>query len=340
MCDAVEAPEFVGEDEARPRAIASCGAMKRIAFLGCLLAACTLGTVAVADDTPAPTVEKTAAQKEAEQRFGRARQLYEEGDYQLALVEFQRAYDLAPNYRVLFNIAQVNIQLQNYAAARTVLEKYLEDGGAEITGARRSQAEADLQMLKGRTAYLRITTNPPADIFIDEKPMGSTPLAAPLLLNGGQHKVVISKRGYLSSTKFVVLAGGDSKEEVFNLVVEPTQEVGPKLTTVSRKNYTPAVIAWSATGAFAISAAIFGGLYINKQSELDDLSDPQKNVTPTARDDAQSNALRLAIVADVLGLVAVGGAAIATYLTLKPPQRAEITTAKVRITPTGIAGTF
>lgn len=315
--------------------------MKRIAFVGCLLATCAMGSVATADDgTDKPGSEASAGAKEAAQRFARAKQLYEEGDYQLALVEFQRAYDLAPNYRVLFNIAQVNIQLQNYAAARTVLEKYLEDGGAEITGARRSQTEADLQMLKGRTAYLRVTTTPPADVFIDDKPAGTTPLPSPVLVNGGAHKITVSKRGFTSVTKFVTLAGGDSKEEQFTLVAE---QVGPKLTTVTRKNWTPAVIAWAATGTLAVGAGIFGGLYLNKQSEIDDYNDNKK---PISRDDADklsASGTRLALTADILGLLAIGGAAIATYFTVKPPSRDEITTeAKVRVVPraNGVAVTF
>src|SRR5262245_54376929 len=62
---------------------------------------------------------------EAKQRFDRGLELYAEGEYPLALIEFTRAYELVPNYRVLYNIGQVCIQLGQYANARRALEEYL-----------------------------------------------------------------------------------------------------------------------------------------------------------------------------------------------------------------------
>ena len=64
---------------------------------------------------------------EAKSRFDRGLELYNEGEYPLALIEFTRAYELVPNYRVLYNIGQVGIQLGQYANARRALEEALQD---------------------------------------------------------------------------------------------------------------------------------------------------------------------------------------------------------------------
>jgi hypothetical protein len=58
---------------------------------------------------PSPSPEPSPSQdavKDAEAHFHRNVDLYKDSDYGGALVEFQRAYDLAPNYRVLFNLGQ------------------------------------------------------------------------------------------------------------------------------------------------------------------------------------------------------------------------------------------
>lgn len=299
-----------------------------------------------------PAIARTGDAKEAEQRFLRARQLFDEGDYALALVEFNRAYELSPNYRVQFNIAQIHIQLFNYAAARTALEKFLREGGADIPEARKAQAESDLQMLKGRTAYLKVVTVPPtAEVSVDDAPLGEGPFTSPVLVNAGQRKVTVTRAGFVPQTKAVTLAGGDTQDLTFELVLVPVEEhnEGPKLTTVTKKNYTPAIIGWSATGLLGVGAAVFGGLYLSKEADLRNLEDPKtNNVTTTNRADHEASATRLAVAADVFGVLAIGAAAVSVYFTLRPPQTETLTTtsptakARVRImpTPTGVMGTF
>jgi hypothetical protein len=312
--------------------------------LALVIGALHVSSISYAQQPDAPKdAPKSAEAKDAEQHFGRARQLYDEGDFALALVEFRRAYDLSPNYRVLYNIAQVNIQLFNYAAARVAMEKYLQDGGGEISAARKSQAEADLKMLKERTAYLQIVSVPGGEVTIDELPVGKAPFEEPLLVNAGQRKIVVARAGYVSQTRMVTLAGGDRTDVRFELVAVPNEKNVIVVPTTTHKNYTPAVLGWIGTGALAIGAGIVGGLYLSKESELDDLSNPATRVTPQGRQDAIASADRLAVIADILGLATVVGGLASLYFTLRPPTTttaATTTTGKVRIVPGGLAGTF
>jgi hypothetical protein len=330
--------------------------MRLRASITLALAGLVLSSVAHAEPEPAdapkpadakPAETKSSEAKEAEQHFARARQLYDEGDFGLALVEFRRAYDLSPNYRVLYNIGQVNIQLFNYAAARAALEKYLQDGGNEISAGRRTQTEADLKMLRERTAYLRITSVPPAEVSIDDMPVGKTPFEEPLLVNAGQRKIIVSHAGYTPVTRFVTLAGGDRNDLKIELTALPTDSGKPVIVfgpTTTHKNYTPAVIGWIATGALALGAGIMGGLYLSKESEIDRLSNPAIVVRRQDALDASASATRLAVGADVLGIAAVGAGLVSLYFTLRPPrtETTTTTTGALRITPTanGLGGTF
>ncbi|MBS2016297.1 MAG: tetratricopeptide repeat protein [Deltaproteobacteria bacterium] len=322
----------------------------RARFFGWVAAGMLVAPLASAQPAPAaPTPSgdskgeaKSEAVKEAEQRFLRGKQLFEEGDYALALVEFNRAYEISPNYRVLFNIAQINIQLFNYAAARTALERYLREGGDDIPAARKVQAEKDLGMLRTRTSYLRITTNPPAAITIDDVPIGTAPFTDALLVNAGQRKIGASALGYISVTKLVTVGGGDSQD--VNLVLEAVPaDDRPKVTTTTKKNYTPAIIGWVTTGAFTAGAVVFGAIYLSKSSELEEKGQNKSVIyTPEVKSADEAAATRMAVAADVFGLLAIGAAAVSVYFTLKPPMQEAVKVGSVRLTPTptGVAGTF
>jgi hypothetical protein len=296
-------------------------------------------------ETPQESTWRTAASKEAEGHFKRARELFDEGDYSLALFEFQRAYDVLPNYRVLYNVAQVEIQLFHYAAARIALQRFLDDGKSEIPPERRARAENDLHMLAERTSLLRVVTTPPADVSIDDGLPIAAPFTTPLLVNAGERKVVVSRAGYLTASRTVTLAGGDQKE--LNIELVPIPEAPPPVVVVpaparSRPNYAPATIAWVGTAALTIGAGVAGGIYLGEQGEIDNLSDPSREVSRQSADAASSRARRVAVTADVLGLAAVGTGLVALYLTLHPPEveAPRSTTVVLRPTPTGLMGTF
>jgi hypothetical protein len=106
--------------------------------------------------------------------------LLDEGDYRAALIEFRKAYELAPKYQVLFNIGQIQQQLHDYVQASRSFERYLAEGGAAIPQARRDELRKQVDELKHRIATLNLTSNVPGvDVLIDDEPVGATPFAAP-----------------------------------------------------------------------------------------------------------------------------------------------------------------
>src|SRR6516165_10065019 len=108
-----------------------------------------------------PAAPTKAQQQEAATRFRKGLDLFKDGDYQAALIEFRRANELAPNFNVLFNIGQVYFQLQDYPNALTALERYLNEGGDRIPASRRAEVARDIDKLKARVANIEITTPVP-----------------------------------------------------------------------------------------------------------------------------------------------------------------------------------
>jgi len=310
-----------------------------------LLAPCVLSTPAFAADktapatppveapaapdtaAPAPDAAADPAKVEARQRYDRGIRLYAEGEFALAVIEFERAYTLVPDYRVLYNIGQVRIQLAQYARAKKALDQYLAEGGEQIAPERKASVQSDLDMLASRTATLEIRSNvPDAEVVVNDSIIGRTPLKEPILLDAGEHRITLRKPGYSQRFSQITLAGRDS--ESLELPLEKIPETKSERVIVEKRvseksnRSTWLWATWSATGAFAIGAGITGGLGIKAANDLEDLqTDP--SASRSKLDSQQSRAKTLLLAADILGAAALVSGGAALYLTLSGPSEKE-----------------
>jgi hypothetical protein len=269
-----------------------------------------------------------AAMEEAKQRFDRGLDLYTEGEYPLALIEFRRAYELVPNYRVLYNIGQVSIQLGQYANARRALEEYVQKGGDAIPPDRRTAVTKDLAMLEQRTAFVEITVNVPgSDLLVDDVAVGKSPLSAALLVDAGIHRLLVRHPGYLQRNDQVTLAGGDRQTLAVSLELEPPE----KSTIVVRErevqsNSTLVIGGWVTTGALATAAVVSGILGAGKAKDLKNLrtADPREHSDLGAQlDDTKSSARTLLLVSDVCSGAAVVVGGLSLWFTLNPLKQSS-----------------
>ena len=205
--------------------------------------------------TAAPIVARADAttQQSAGSHFERGVALYGEADYKAALTEFTRAYELAPNPLVLYNIGQAQFQLRNYAAALTTFERYLTEAGANPPHAQ--EVQQSVETLKTRVGRVDVDANVVSEVTIDDEPQGKTPLVK-LLVSVGRHKIVAKHAGAAPQERTVDIAAGDSVPVAFKF---DTAVAGPRdLTpppparTEDRPPY--AAIAWISTGVLAASA--------------------------------------------------------------------------------------
>jgi hypothetical protein len=243
------------------------------------------------------------------------------------VIEFERTYELVPDYRVLYNIGQVRIQLGDYARARTALEQYLQEGAAQIPAARGEAVKNDLEMLEGRTATLMIQTNPPgAEVLLDGEVLGVTPLDKPTLMNAGDHSVEVRKAGFRTRLLRRTLAGKDAGELMVELDEIPatvvTPEVSPKQAPPAPpRSMTPIWIGWTTTGVLAAGAAVTGILGMKAADDLDDMK--ERLVEPSELDSQAKKAKTFTITADALTAAAVIAGGVSLYLTLRSPPKAD-----------------
>jgi len=170
-----------------------------------------LSSTALAQETA--TAAPSAPNPEAAEHFERGVQLFKEQAFRAAVVEFQRAYDLAPDYRLHYNLGRAKQQLQDYLGAAQNYEAYLIQGGSDIAIERRTQIEETLSSLTGRVARIDIkVSRAGADVFIDDVKVGVSPLGAMVRTNVGRHRISARSADGALGSEIVDVAGGDLAE--------------------------------------------------------------------------------------------------------------------------------
>lgn len=303
-----------------------------------VIAALTLSSAAFAGpEGPKPPSQEVKT--EALKRFNRGVELSKEGDARSALIEFRRAYELMPNYRVLYNIGQMQYELQDYAAALQSFEEYLKQGGKEIQKKRKTEVDKEIDKLRNRVASATITVNVAgAEVRIDETSIGKAPLEKPLLLNPGKRKISASASGWKPSSKTLELASGDTVQVELKLEEEkapepPSPPPPPPPPPPSRTHW----IAWGVTGALGLSAGVTGYLALRASSRLEE----QQGQLPVARselDRTHSQLRTFSLATDILGGATLAAGAVATYLTLRRPT--SETTVSIGPASVAVGGRF
>src|SRR5438270_13477045 len=168
-------------------------------FLAALLIL-SMTTLARAADNPS---------REAAKHFQRGVDLYNDGDFRGALVEFKKAYSVWPRANVLYDIGQTEYQLLDYASALKTMERYLAETGPNA--AHRGEVESTVEVLRGRVGRILLTTDAGAcDVLVDDQPAGTTPLDGPILVSVGPRKVAVHCAGDRAAIKRLEVAAGET----------------------------------------------------------------------------------------------------------------------------------
>jgi hypothetical protein len=161
----------------------------------------------------------------AKQEYEAGKVLYVDGDYGGALLKFSAAYDQAKDYRLLWNMVACEKNLRHYAKAVLLLDRYLAEGGAALSGKDRQDALSLRDVMTPFVGELTIEVNMPgAAVYVDGKQYGTSPLSQSIMLDQGLRKIRVSKDGYSEYTGDEEIRGG--KQATLSVTLEKTSTVG------------------------------------------------------------------------------------------------------------------
>ncbi len=303
-----------------------------------------------------------AASEAGRVHFLRGVALFKDADFRAALIEFKKAYEIAPNYRVEYNIGQTCLELQDYGCALSAFQKYLAEGGSDVPAARKKEVEKEVTRLSSLVAHVRIVASKEgAEIAVDDVVVGRGPLSAPLLVGAGRHKFSAQLAPFLPATKVVDVASGDDLEVKLDLadpqpaavpvpvvvpaptpapVGERAAPVKPPPPPPEAPSRAPFYIGLTSTAVLTGATVAFGVVSLGAKSSLDDKAG-QVGVTPAEMDSARTKVETFSLVTDVVGATAIVAGVVTTvlYFTTSPKSGSE-RGARLVPSPFGLAGTF
>lgn len=286
---------------------------KRILAVAALLAVALalLTPRAVADSADDDKQRAAELKKESSAHFRRGAELFEEGLYRAALVELQRAYELMPHYRVLYNIGQTHVALGEFVAAIKAFEALLVQGGDDLERERQAEVRSQIAQLTKRVGTLSVRVEgEAAEITIDGVGAGQAPLEH-VPVDVGRRRIVATAPSGATASEEVDIAGGDEKELTLTLIAPTTVEPVASSTEPAPLALTPGM-KWgiglvSGGAGLALSGMVVA---LMAKSARDDYQDAREQYPgdPDEIESAHDKLSRRSLTADVLF---AGGAAVA-----------------------------
>jgi PEGA domain len=298
----------------------------------------SLSGQAASSEAPAVVAPSNPRLELARTHFLRGVEFYRHGDFRLALVEFRRSYELSQNYAILYNVGQVNHQLNNYADALGALQRYLKEGGARVPEERRAEVQASITELEKRVARVRLRLNlDGVELSIDDASLGRIGRERWCVVDPGDHRIEVRHPGYRPLRRTLSVTAGDTAE--VSLVLEPERLASSARAAPSEQQRGSAWVAvgWVTTGVLAAGAGVSGFLAVKEARDLSELrSSPDS--TEARREWKAERARGWAIAADALAGAAVVSGALSLYVTLSGSERApEQASTRLGFGPGGVS---
>jgi hypothetical protein len=272
----------------------------------------------------APLVATADVDEEARAQFDRGMELYDAGHYEEAAIAFERAYELKPSYKILYNWAQAENENGRYALALDAYERYLSEGGADLEPERVEQVRAEIKRLKTLVGTLIVKCpEEGAVVMVDGRRQGQTPIDAPITVKLGEREVVVKLGGKEIHREVVRVAGGEQVKIVVEAqaeeaALEPVQPVEPDPLQDEGRGRVWTWVALGVAGAAGIAGGVIGGVSIAKRKEF--IDECGNHTCDDSYEDDRDQVKTLSLTADILYGVAGAAAVTAVILFFAEPD--------------------
>lgn len=173
----------------------------------CLCSGAVLHAAPPAPPAAPPPAGAADPSADARRHFQQAVALYNDGNFEAALAEFQGAYNTKPAAAILYNIGLTYKALFLYNDSIRTLEQYLKEE-QKIAPERRAEVEQVLREMRALLADVTLTISPEgATVKLDGRTVGRAPIGH-YLIAAGRHVLEVSADGYTAQTKEMMITAG------------------------------------------------------------------------------------------------------------------------------------
>ncbi len=169
----------------------------------------------------------TDAEKELVRLLDDAKKSFKAGQYEKARELYSAAYKQKADNATLLLLAQAESKSSRSRDAAEHLELYLREAKmASADDRQTAQKLFEEVTAKLATWYVKVSVDG-ADVYLDGKLVGKSPLAAPLFVEPNTHEVEAKKEGYLPEKDMLVAAPNTESETTLGMKPAPV-EITPK----------------------------------------------------------------------------------------------------------------
>lgn len=234
-----------------------------------------------------PASAETA--KRADVFFKQGVRLYSDKKWAEAEAAFLSAWALNPTFDVAYNLGSAEYQLGKYRGAAEHLAFALHHWPLiDATSSLRKTAEQRFEESRAMVATLTVKVNVPrAEVFVDGKSVGRSPLEADIFVEPGAHTIEVKLDGYNDAKEAVQAAKGASQTVTLTLVASvpmpsttATSSAAPAASSTPsapppKRSPVPAI----AVGGVAVGAAAVGvGFFVASNSKRDEVFTLDKTI--------------------------------------------------------------
>ncbi len=194
--------------------------------------------IALASPTRANAQQRAALPDDAKTKALAAvregNRLLDAGKAEAALAKFREAHELVGGDKLFYNIGQASTaipgqEVEAYLAFQTFLDRATTASAETLASARAQKAE-----LSRRIAFLTIDTKPSAaEVMIDRRPRGASPIEHPIPLLPGRHVIQVDRQGHERAKETITLHASETLRHEVNLV--------PITSVAKTEHKTPAI---------------------------------------------------------------------------------------------------
>lgn len=193
----------------RPAALLAAALTRAAPNASRALAAALVASVTLA---PSPAFAQV---DEYKQRMDKGVRLFQDKNYEAAIVEFREAYNARPKASPLVNISLCYKGLFNYPKAIAALEEALAKHSDTMDEGTKKAAESAIVEMRDLLAFITIEVTPKdASITIDGDDLPEGALDKPIPLGPGPHRVGARAAGHAGSEQTITLASGEKDRKV------------------------------------------------------------------------------------------------------------------------------
>jgi hypothetical protein len=193
------------------------------------------------------------AKARAQEHLDRGNQLLDARAFDGALAEFRAAYGAFSSPKILYNQAEAECELGRFVDAAAHYDAFLRGFAQPETDEDARRIEAARQA--ARAARAKIATIDPnaagaVEVLVDARSFGKTPLAQPIAIDPGRHRISFRRAGAVESSREVVLSPGQRLRldpDPITLLAEPAP---PPKSLLRRWPF------WAVTGAVILGGVV------------------------------------------------------------------------------------